>query len=232
MSGAGRPDAATYASRVLAARRWLEGRGDGPIDRLNEHNISTTLVVTLKKGLNDGEIGEIIDFALKQRCVRGVTFQPVQSAGRVENFNPATDRLTLGEVRQQILAQSSVFKPRDLIPVPCHPDCLAMAYALKLGDCVTPLTGMIDPQLLLHGGQAFEENYSAPQGGGLRTTAIRCELERGGEVVEASVEIPPPELEVRFVGERRDIAKRVDSEIRAKRAVKLGRIPEIAGSRR
>src|SRR3954451_4478250 len=41
------------------------------LDRLNELNLSTTLVVTLKKGLNDGEIGEIIDFALKQPCVRG-----------------------------------------------------------------------------------------------------------------------------------------------------------------
>jgi uncharacterized radical SAM superfamily Fe-S cluster-containing enzyme len=121
------------------------------LDRLNEHNISTTLVVTLKKGLNDGEIGEIIDFALKQRCVRGVTFQPIQSAGRLEQFDPATDRLTLGEVRQKILAQSPVFKPQDVIPVPCHPDCLAMAYALKLDGCVTPLTGMVDPQLLLHG---------------------------------------------------------------------------------
>src|SRR5436190_20225244 len=121
------------------------------IDRLNEHNISTTLVVTLKKGLNDDEIGEIIDFALKQRCVRGVTFQPIQDAGRLEHFDPATDRLTLGEVRQQILTQSNVFKPSDVVPVPCHPDCLAMAYALKLDGCVTPLTGMIDPQVLLHG---------------------------------------------------------------------------------
>src|SRR5206468_4791741 len=121
------------------------------IDRLNEHNISTTLVVTLKKGLNDDEIGEIIDFALKQRCVRGVTFQPIQHAGRADHFDPATDRLTLGEVRQQILKQSNVFKPNDVIPVPCHPDCLAMAYALKLNGKVTPLTGMIDPQLLLHG---------------------------------------------------------------------------------
>src|SRR5436309_12886481 len=76
------------------------------LDRLNEHNISTTLVVTLKKGLNDREIGETIDFALKQRCVRGVTFQPIQHAGRLEHFNPETDRLTLSEVRQQILAQS------------------------------------------------------------------------------------------------------------------------------
>jgi uncharacterized radical SAM superfamily Fe-S cluster-containing enzyme len=119
------------------------------INRLNEHNISTTLVVTLKKGLNDGEIGEILDYATKQRCVRGVTFQPVQSAGRVENFDPATDRLTLAEVRQQILAQSKIFRPQDVIPVPCHPDCLAMAYALKFDGKVVPITGEVDPEIFL-----------------------------------------------------------------------------------
>ncbi len=121
------------------------------IDRLNAHNISTTLVVTLKKGLNDGEIGSIIEYALQQRCVRGVTFQPIQSAGRLEQFDPATDRLTLGEIRQQILRQSNVFTDADVIPVPCHPDCLAMAYAIKLDGCVTPLTRLIDPKVLLHG---------------------------------------------------------------------------------
>jgi tetraether lipid synthase len=119
------------------------------LDRLNEFNISTTLVVTLMKGLNDGEMGEIIDYALKQRCVRGVTFQPIQDAGRVEGFDPATDRLTLGEVRQQILRQSGVFKADDIIPVPCHPDCLAMGYALKLGGRTMPLTGLIPPEMLL-----------------------------------------------------------------------------------
>jgi uncharacterized radical SAM superfamily Fe-S cluster-containing enzyme len=121
------------------------------LDRLNEHNISTTLVVTLKKGLNDDEIGSILEFALKQRCVRGVTFQPIQAAGRLEDFDPARDRLTLGEVRQQILRQFPLFRPEDVIPVPCHPDCLAMAYALKLDGKVIPLTGMLDPKLLLHG---------------------------------------------------------------------------------
>ena len=119
------------------------------LDRLNELNLSTTLVVTLKKGLNDGEMGEIIDFALQQRCVRGVTFQPIQDAGRTEGFDPALDRLTLGEVRQGILAQSPVFQPADIIPVPCHPDCLAMGYALKLGGKVTPLTSLIPPEVLL-----------------------------------------------------------------------------------
>lgn len=121
------------------------------LERLNALNLSTTLVVTLKKGLNDHQIGEIIDFALKQRCVRGVTFQPIQIAGRTEHFDPAVDRLTLGEVRQEILRQAPLFKPADVVPVPCHPDCLAMAYALKLDGCVTPLTGMFDPTVLLHG---------------------------------------------------------------------------------
>jgi uncharacterized radical SAM superfamily Fe-S cluster-containing enzyme len=121
------------------------------LERLNALNISTTLVVTVKKGQNDDEMGQIIDFALRQKCVRGVTFQPVQSAGRLEGFDPAKDRLTLGEVRQNILKQHALFTAKDLIPVPCHPDCLAMAYALKLGDKTVPLTGMVDPGILLNG---------------------------------------------------------------------------------
>jgi hypothetical protein len=119
------------------------------LEHLNEFNLSTTLVVTLQKGLNDDEIGEIIEFALQQRCVRGVTFQPTQVAGRLENFNPATDRYTLTEVRQDILKQSSIFKPNDIIPVPCNPDALAMGYALKLDGQVMPLTNLIDPTVLL-----------------------------------------------------------------------------------
>jgi len=121
------------------------------LEKLNRYNISTNLVVTLKKGLNDREIGKIVDFALEQRCVRGVTLQPIQDAGRLENFNPATDRLTLTEVRRKILEQTKVFRPEDVIPVPCHPDSLAMAYALKLGGKVTPLTSMIPPEILING---------------------------------------------------------------------------------
>ena len=170
------------------------------LEKLNRYNISTNLVVTLKKGLNDHEIGRTIDFALEQPCVRGVTFQPIQDAGRLEswipnanpqetnghaddheetchsdrspersdgewrnllshsgtgkfvrNFNPATDRLTLTEVRRKILEQTTVFRPEDVIPVPCHPDSLAMAYALKLNGKVVPLTSMIPPEVLING---------------------------------------------------------------------------------
>ncbi|NEO88897.1 MAG: radical SAM protein [Moorea sp. SIO3G5] len=122
---------------------------ENAIANLNEFNISTTLVVTLKKGLNDQEIGKIIDYALQQKCVRGVTFQPIQAAGRLEGFEAKRDRYTLTEVRRSILEQSPYFTPEDIIPVPCHPDCLAMAYALKLNGKVIPLTGLIDPSKLV-----------------------------------------------------------------------------------
>jgi hypothetical protein len=120
------------------------------IENLNKFNLSTTLVVTLQKGVNDDEIGKIIEYALQQPCVRGVTFQPTQIAGRVENFNPETDRLTMTGVRKEILKQTSIFQPADLIPVPCNPDALVMGYALKLHNEVIPLTRFVNPQDLLN----------------------------------------------------------------------------------
>ena len=120
------------------------------LEQLNKHDLSTTLVVTLRKGLNDREIGKIIDYALLQPCVRGVTLQPIQDAGRLEKFNPSTDRLTLTEVRRNILEQTNVFRPEDVIPVPCHPDALAMAYALKLDGKTVPLTRFVEPDVLIN----------------------------------------------------------------------------------
>lgn len=123
------------------------------IAKLDALNLSTTLVVTLQRGVNDGEIGRILEYAAEHRCVRGVTFQPIQQAGRTEHFDPATDRLTVSEVRRRILEQFPVFKPADVMPVPCHPDSLAMAYALRMEGGLVPLTGMIDPQVIIEGGR-------------------------------------------------------------------------------
>ncbi|CAM1374589.1 radical SAM protein [Tenacibaculum xiamenense] len=119
------------------------------LGHLNELNLSTTLVVTLQKGLNDDEIGSIIDYGLQQKCVRGVTFQPTQIAGRLDNFNHEKDRITLTEVRRKILEQTEIFTPDDIIPVPCNPDALAMGYVLKLAGNHIPLTRYINPADLL-----------------------------------------------------------------------------------
>ena len=125
------------------------------LEHLNEFNLSTTLVVVLQKSLNDDEIGKILDFALKQKCVRGVTFQPTQYAGRNDNPHSKVDKMTLTEVRRKILEQSTIFIKEDLIPVPCNPDALCMAYALKIetevnGQEVIPMTRFVNPEDLLN----------------------------------------------------------------------------------
>ncbi|HDN27679.1 MAG TPA: hypothetical protein ENG03_11405 [Thioploca sp.] len=94
-------------------------------------------------------LGIMIGRIVKQQCVRGVTFQPTQIAGRVSHFDPKLDRITLSEVRTAILEQTDLFLPEDLIPVPCHPDAIAMGYALKLGDEIVPLTRYFSPEELL-----------------------------------------------------------------------------------
>jgi uncharacterized radical SAM superfamily Fe-S cluster-containing enzyme len=125
------------------------------LEKLDALNLSTTLVMTIQRGVNEDEIGEVLRHAMQHRAVRGVTLQPVQHAGRNERFDPATDRLTLTEVRRRILEQCDVFTPEDVVPVPCHPDCLAMAYAIKgsgeQAGTIAPLTRYVPRELLLEG---------------------------------------------------------------------------------
>ncbi|MEQ1502391.1 MAG: radical SAM protein [Myxococcota bacterium] len=121
------------------------------LENLDAAGLATTLVCTVEKGVNDDEIGAIIDHALNWRCVRGVTLQPVQEAGRVEGYDPSVHRLTVTEVRRRIHEQSSTFTDADLVPVPCHPDALVMGYALKLGGEVVPLTRYAKTEDLVSG---------------------------------------------------------------------------------
>lgn len=76
-------------------------------------------------------------------------FVLAKAAERLDNFDASTGRITLSEVRSQILEQSNLFAPEDLIPVPCHPDAIMMGYALKLGDEILPLTRYFSPEDLL-----------------------------------------------------------------------------------
>lgn len=121
------------------------------LERLNAAGLSTTLVVTVKRGANDDELGEILRHALAQPCVRGVTFQPVQQAGRTEGFTP-DQRLTVSEIRRGIAQQSGgLFTLEDIVPVPCNPDTLAMGYALRRGEQAVALTRHLDPKALVEG---------------------------------------------------------------------------------
>jgi uncharacterized radical SAM superfamily Fe-S cluster-containing enzyme len=120
------------------------------LERLEAMSISTTLVMTVMSGINDKEIGDVIQHALKWKCVRGVTLQPVSEVGRL-SVESKLKRLLVSEVRRAVAEQSQLFSKEDVVPVPCNPDTLAMAYALKLGGKVIPLTRHLGPEALLAG---------------------------------------------------------------------------------
>jgi hypothetical protein len=105
-------------------------------------------VVTVKKGLNDHELGEIIEFALRQPCVRGVTFQPIQDAGRNERFDAGSHRIVLTEIRRRI-AEAGVFALQDMIPLPCNPDQICIGYGLRNGTQVQPITALLPRELFV-----------------------------------------------------------------------------------
>lgn len=118
---------------------------------LDAAGVSTTLVMTVKRGVNDDEIGEVIRHAQSWSCVRGVTLQPVQDAGRCEGYDAARHRLTVSELRRRIVDQSGIFTTDDVVPVPCNPDTLAMAYAIRTAEGLQPLTRYLDPRTLVEG---------------------------------------------------------------------------------
>jgi tetraether lipid synthase len=118
------------------------------LENLERHGISTTLVVTVKRGVNDHEIGDIVRHALTWTCVRGVTLQPVQDAGRNANFNKDTDRIMLSEIRDRVV-ETGVFGEDDMIPLPCNPESISIGYGLRNGETVLPLTSLIPREQLL-----------------------------------------------------------------------------------
>ena len=116
------------------------------LEALERHGISTTLVVTVKKGVNDQDIPDIIRHALTWRCVRGVTFQPIQDAGRNDGFEPGAHRMVLSEIRREV-AKAGVFSLEDMIPLPCNPDQISIGYGLRNGPDVAPITAMLPREL-------------------------------------------------------------------------------------
>ncbi len=94
---------------------------DDAVAALDRVGLSTTLVMTVAAGVNDQEIGAVIEWATQHRCVRGVTLQPIQFAGRIDGVEQQAARLTLTDVRQRLLDQCPIFQPEDVSRCPAIP---------------------------------------------------------------------------------------------------------------
>src|SRR3954465_3572089 len=120
------------------------------LEALEAVGLSTTLVVVVKRGVNDGEVADIVRHALEWNCVRGVTFQPVQDAGRNEGFDAQANRVLLTQIRREV-GKSGVFATEDMIPLPCNPVQRSIGCGLRRGKEVTPLTRLLPKELILNG---------------------------------------------------------------------------------
>lgn len=133
------------------------------LEALERVGLSTTLVAVVKRGVNDGDIAAIVEHALEWSCVRGVTFQPVQDAGRNEGFDAKANRMLLTQIRREVV-KAGVFDEEDMIPLPCNPDQICIGYGLRDGRTVTPITSLLPRELILRGPNTISyEAYPALQ---------------------------------------------------------------------
>ena len=136
-------DSNTY--RVLRGEPDILEEKIRALDRLAEIGLIVTLVPAIERGLNEHEIGKIIDFAIGHPAVRGINFQPAFHAGRHMQHDPMT-RMTIPDILKLIEAQTgSKFKYTDFVPVPCcFPTCNSVTYAFIDGDTITPLPRIVN----------------------------------------------------------------------------------------
>ncbi len=115
------------------------------LDRLAQAGINVTLVPAIERGVNEHEVGRIIDFAIKHPAIRGINFQPAFHTGRYGTHDPL-NRMTIPDVLRLIEAQTAGrFKTSDFVPVPCcFPTCNSVTYAFIDGDAVTPLPRIVN----------------------------------------------------------------------------------------
>src|SRR3990172_552587 len=105
------------------------------IRRLTGERIFTTFAVAVAEGVNDREVGAIVDYALATDYIGGVALQPVFGSGRANPIDPmrrATSTRTPRKLGEQTDGRVA---PDDFIALPCsHPDCSALTYMIRTDD--------------------------------------------------------------------------------------------------
>jgi len=116
------------------------------IEACRDADLSVVLVPTVVPGVNDDEMGDIVEFALGNRdVVESVNFQPVAHFGRVAEHG---DRFPLDEAARRLAEQLPDIAPRDLMPVPCCSSyCQSATALLPREGGIVPVTRFLSEEL-------------------------------------------------------------------------------------
>ncbi|HWY74385.1 MAG TPA: radical SAM protein [Verrucomicrobiae bacterium] len=98
---------------------------DQVIENLGKLGIHMQLTMTITLGVNDREIGWVVETGLRHPHVKVVALQPVTYSGRYELPPDPMRRLTLSDCVKAVAAQvRQRTQPGDFKPIPCsHPNC-------------------------------------------------------------------------------------------------------------
>src|SRR4029078_2950572 len=107
------------------------------IEELNKAGIDVILVVTVVNGLNDDQVGPIVEFAVENADkITVVSFQPVSFTGRDEDISDELrdqQRYTLSKLAKDLAEQTGVTDP--------HRDWFPLSALSPFGDVVDLLDG-------------------------------------------------------------------------------------------
>ncbi len=123
------------------------------IENCREFGMNVTLVPTIVKGINDQEIGAIIDLALNDRNIKMINFQPGAQVGRYIHGNGQDGRITIPELLEEVEKQTKgLLRKNNFINVPCpYPICSVCTYIYKHEDGVLALTDFFDIEEYIEG---------------------------------------------------------------------------------
>ena len=110
--------------RILRGEPYILEEKFRALDRLAQIGLNVTIVPAIERGVNEHEVGKIIEFAIRHPAIRGINFQPAFHAGRHTAHDPM-HRMTIPDILQLIESQTAEkFKVNDFVPVPCcFPTC-------------------------------------------------------------------------------------------------------------
>ena len=93
------------------------------IERMGKADIHTTLAVTLQGGVNEDQIGAIVEFGLERPWVTGINFQPATYSGRHFLPEELESRVTFPDVIKAIASGTNgKYQTNDFMPLPCAPN--------------------------------------------------------------------------------------------------------------
>ncbi len=119
------------------------------LERCREMNLPVTLAMTVTPG-NLPFLWEAIEFGLRWTNVRGISFQPIFTSGRIPNAttttSKSTTRLNTADIILSSVEQSAgKLRFEDFTPLPCgDPNCATIGYLLKVGGEVRSVSDFID----------------------------------------------------------------------------------------